>query len=399
MTVAVATTKTGFAKPYYPVSTSGMLHFATDVEALFNDILNGVEAFERQLFTTASQKTIASGAITAPTLALHTVAAESGTADDLDTITASNNFFVVLKAKAGDTITIRYGTGNISTPSSGSMTLTGNRIALLWCLGSQWALVGTKRLGNNLTATSDPGSGDDVADGYGVGSLWVNLTLDRTWLCLDATTGTAIWKPIHQWKNGYSVRAAAATTIGEGVTANIGGTPSGQVSANDATNTFMQLTAAATAANYNDGGGGFPRPAYNPVYESIIKTGSDITNQILWIGLQNGVTNGNTMANSAINFRFSTTAPDTGWVPVMNNGGTQTEGTAIGTVQASTAYKLRIRVDHANSRAFYSVNDSAEQMLNTNYPSAATDMSAIAYIAAQGGASRDLAFSRHEVRW
>jgi len=137
MTVAVATNKSAFAKPYFPVSSSGMLRFATDTEGLFNDILNGVEAFERQLFTTASIKTISSGSITAPTLALHVVAAESGTADDLDTITASNNFFVVLKADAGDTITIRSGVGNISTPSGGSMILTGNRVALLWCQGSQ----------------------------------------------------------------------------------------------------------------------------------------------------------------------------------------------------------------------------------------------------------------------
>ena len=47
---------------------------------------------------------------------------------------------------------------------------------------------------NNLAATTDPGVGDDSADGYAVGSEWINVTLDRAFKCLDATDGAAVWK-------------------------------------------------------------------------------------------------------------------------------------------------------------------------------------------------------------
>lgn len=48
-------------------------------------------------------------------------------------------------------------------------------------------------LKSNYSATTNPGVGDDAADGYSVGSNWVNVTLDISWVCLDSTTGTAVW--------------------------------------------------------------------------------------------------------------------------------------------------------------------------------------------------------------
>ena len=44
-----------------------------------------------------------------------------------------------------------------------------------------------------FNATTDPGVGDDDADGYGVGSRWVNTTLGKIWECTDASTGAAVW--------------------------------------------------------------------------------------------------------------------------------------------------------------------------------------------------------------
>lgn len=43
-------------------------------------------------------------------------------------------------------------------------------------------------------ATSAPGTGDDSADGYSIGSLWHNVTADTMYVCLDATVGAAVWK-------------------------------------------------------------------------------------------------------------------------------------------------------------------------------------------------------------
>lgn len=51
---------------------------------------------------------------------------------------------------------------------------------------------------NKLDATADPGTGDDVGDGYEVGSLWVNVTADRIWICQDPASGAAVWERIDQ---------------------------------------------------------------------------------------------------------------------------------------------------------------------------------------------------------
>jgi hypothetical protein len=51
-------------------------------------------------------------------------------------------------------------------------------------------------LKSNLLASTDPGPGDDSADGYGPGSVWVNLTGDRAFMCADNTAGAAIWKQV-----------------------------------------------------------------------------------------------------------------------------------------------------------------------------------------------------------
>lgn len=105
------------------------------------DVLNGVQGIERLLFITETILTIAAGVIT-PTQVQHTVAAESGTADDLATITAQNNRLLVLRADTGDTITVKHGTGNITVLSGADITLSGNKILFLWCLGSQWCVIG-----------------------------------------------------------------------------------------------------------------------------------------------------------------------------------------------------------------------------------------------------------------
>lgn len=47
---------------------------------------------------------------------------------------------------------------------------------------------------NNYTATGAPGVGDDSADGYGVGSMWIDVSADDAYVCLDGTGGAAVWK-------------------------------------------------------------------------------------------------------------------------------------------------------------------------------------------------------------
>ncbi len=45
----------------------------------------------------------------------------------------------------------------------------------------------------NLGATTDPGASDDSGAGYAVGSRWINVTLDKEFVCLDAAAAAAVW--------------------------------------------------------------------------------------------------------------------------------------------------------------------------------------------------------------
>lgn len=49
---------------------------------------------------------------------------------------------------------------------------------------------------SNFASSSNPSTGNDSSQGYSVGSLWVNTTTDTAFVCLDASTGAAIWSQV-----------------------------------------------------------------------------------------------------------------------------------------------------------------------------------------------------------
>lgn len=49
---------------------------------------------------------------------------------------------------------------------------------------------------NNYAASAAPTVGDDIADGYAVGSMWFDTTADRAYVALDVTAGAAVWLEI-----------------------------------------------------------------------------------------------------------------------------------------------------------------------------------------------------------
>lgn len=49
---------------------------------------------------------------------------------------------------------------------------------------------------NNITATTAPTVNEDSGDGYSAGSLWVNLTTDLAYICVDAGVGAASWRQL-----------------------------------------------------------------------------------------------------------------------------------------------------------------------------------------------------------
>lgn len=52
--------------------------------------------------------------------------------------------------------------------------------------------IATKK--SNLSASAAPGVNDDNTAGYAVGSVWIDVSADDGYLCLDASTGAAVWK-------------------------------------------------------------------------------------------------------------------------------------------------------------------------------------------------------------
>jgi len=48
-------------------------------------------------------------------------------------------------------------------------------------------------LKSNLVATAAPAVTDDTAGGYAVGSVWIDVTGDKSYVCVDATNSAAVW--------------------------------------------------------------------------------------------------------------------------------------------------------------------------------------------------------------
>ena len=59
--------------------------------------------------------------------------------------------------------------------------------------GSAYNFYGDTGYIDKFNATSAPGVGDDIADGYGPGSLWLNTTSNLAYVCESNSAGAAVW--------------------------------------------------------------------------------------------------------------------------------------------------------------------------------------------------------------
>jgi hypothetical protein len=98
----------------------------------------GIEEFAAQ-----TTLTIATGVVTI-TQGFHVIAAESGTTDDLDTISlgsaldSARRQMIYLIADTGDTITVKHGTGNIVLNGAADFSLTASKMLALFYDGTNW---------------------------------------------------------------------------------------------------------------------------------------------------------------------------------------------------------------------------------------------------------------------
>ncbi len=69
----------------------------------------------------------------------------------------------------------------------------------------------------NLDAAVAPTADEDTDDGYAVGSIWVDTTADISYLCLDASSGAAVWKETSSIAAGEANTGSNVGTAGVGV--------------------------------------------------------------------------------------------------------------------------------------------------------------------------------------
>ena len=68
---------------------------------------------------------------------------------------------------------------------------------------------------DNINVTTSPGVGNDVTQGFQVGSLWVNSTNGTTWVCTGNATGAATWAFMGSSGSG-SAPASSTFAFGSG---------------------------------------------------------------------------------------------------------------------------------------------------------------------------------------
>lgn len=135
----------------------------TELDTAIENVRDGTLATTLLRVEASTTLTISSGAVTA-TKSYHVIAAETGTTDDLDTITAAqNNTFIVISADTGDTITVKNGTGNIYLPG-GDMDMSGSEMLLLFYDGTNWIDFNSAASGGTLGALTDVSSAPATAN-------------------------------------------------------------------------------------------------------------------------------------------------------------------------------------------------------------------------------------------
>lgn len=336
------------------------------VEPNGNKITVGIEA----------ALTISGGVITV-TRPKHILDTEAAAAtDDLDSINggADGDMVVLVPTSAARVIVVKHGTGNIRLFNGLDMPLDATHKQLML-----------------------------VYDG----GLWCEINAG---VALKALTYNGFKKfrdvPVaynYAGRNNWSVKAAAAIVQQNGIAAPTltAGTAS---ASNDTDSTYINLLTGAVSGNiagYVTATFNLVRRSHNPVFHFLMRTGAaaDIAAIRFWIGLFSAApTNVDAIAagTSAVAFRYSTVAGDAGWLPVTNDGATQSTATAIGTIAASTRYLLSIEVDDTNGIAYFMVNNdlTTRRSINTNLPAAATELGAAWYLITNSGAGKNFKFSR-----
>lgn len=158
---------------------------------------------------------------------------------------------------------------------------------------------------NNTTATGNPGVNNDLANqGYNVGSIWINVSTDKVFICVDASTGAAIWQEVFALSNnGTQLLPSADDTVDIGSSTlefkdlHLDGTAKVDILTVDETSTFTgtmttaaisQTSGTATLSNVDINGGNIDGTILGATTAAAITAttigGTDITASSSFIG-------------------------------------------------------------------------------------------------------------------
>lgn len=139
--------------------------------------------------------------------------------DLVATFATSGNGVTITHSDAGDTLTFTVKpktNGGLAVDSDGVYVSTGttaNTIAAgndsRFPTSAQKATL----VVHKHDAIVDPTGDDDSADGYSVGSIWVNVTDDKVFLCVDSTEGAAVWEQLNAAISSSALDTALAAAL------------------------------------------------------------------------------------------------------------------------------------------------------------------------------------------
>lgn len=111
----------------------------------------------------------------------------------LDVETAGEGFLFTVKNSGVGNVTIDPDASEL-IDGAATATIFPTQSCLVVCDGTGWKTIflGQFRK-NNYSATSAPTTSDDSDNGYAEGSVWYDTTNDESYVCLDASTGAAVW--------------------------------------------------------------------------------------------------------------------------------------------------------------------------------------------------------------
>jgi hypothetical protein len=146
--------------------------------------------------------------------------------------------------------------------------------------------------------------------------------------------------------------AGSSTPQSVGWTGTSDGTPTSVV---DSTSAWVRYTSGAVAGN-NAGfriTADWNRLDHLPTLKCVLRTGSSILNLRYWIVLTNQTAalsnSDNQAAIKGVGIRYSTGVPDGGFVPWTSDGSSQSIGSTIASIAASTSYAITIQVTSTSS--------------------------------------------------